>query len=677
MKLWRLPQIDADAVSALAEAAGLDEFCSRILLARGVSSPEDAAQFLHGGALHDPMLMRDMDRAVAAIESTMMEEKLIVVYGDYDCDGITATSLLYRYLEERGAQVAYYIPDREEEGYGLNRGACDAMCRSGASLVITVDNGVTAIDEIAYLYEHGVRVVVTDHHQPREELPVCEAVLNPHRADDGYPFKDLAGVGVAFKLVCALEGDDVGLDTLERYADLVCIGTIADVVSLRGENRTIATAGLRILAQSGNPGVRALMQAAGLAAERLTAESVSFGLAPRLNAASRLGICDKSVELMLCDEEDEASRLAAEVDACNARRRSLENDIAHEIAAQIEQDPSLVRGRVIVLAGENWHHGVIGIVAARILQRYGKPTLLLSVQGEEARGSARSVEGFSIIDALHACAPILQKYGGHTLAAGVTLAAQDVPALRAMLEAEAARLCPDMPHPPISIDAELFPAQVTLAQAERLSQLEPFGAGNEQPVFLLRGVKIDELTAIGNGKHLRARLSAAGRTLQAVGFGMTPETFPVPAGEYADLCATLSINEYAGSRRPSLRLLDAHPVGFDQEEYLRGLHAYERFCRNEDISPQEAAALTPGRDLLALIWRSIRAAEAGVGADPDVLACRLKISPVRTRVAIDVLLEAGLLSRGEERLRIVPTSGKVDLEQTDILCSLRKAAEKG
>lgn len=672
MKPWRLP-----AHSGVIPAfPGLDPLCAGILVSRGITSPEAAAAFLHGGILHDPSAMRGMERAVAVIEEAMSAGELIAVYGDYDCDGMTATVLLYRYLEERGAKVAYYIPDREKEGYGLNREACRALAESGVKLVITVDNGVSAHEEVAYLYELGLRVVITDHHQPRETLPACEAVLNPHRADDEYPFKDLAGVGVAFKLVCALEGDDAGFDTLRRFADLVCIGTIADVVPLTGENRVIAAEGLRCLSESENPGLRALLAVSGLSPEKLGAQSVSFGLAPRLNAASRLGKCDQSVELLLCEDEAEAARLAAEVDTCNQRRRALEEGILREIAAQIAENPALVRGRVLVLAGAGWHHGVIGIAAARVMQRYGRPVLLLSILGEEARGSARSIPGFSIIDAVSACASVLTRYGGHPLAAGVSLAAKDIPRLREMLEEEAARLCPDMPRPELSVDVEITPAQgCDLRQAEALMQLEPFGAGNEQPVLLLRNVRVEGLDAIGNGAHLRARLSAGGRFFQAVGFRMTPETFPIPQGRTGDLCVTLTVNEYNGTRRPSLQILDAHPAGFRQEQYLEEIYAYERFSRGEALSAQEAGRLTPSRGQTALVWRAVRG--GGVSADPDALASRLgawedspPISPGQVRIAADVLIEAGLIAREGEKFRIVPAEGKTDLTQTAILCDL-------
>ncbi len=435
-------------------AAGIQPLTARVLASRGIGSPNEARRFLSTeGELHDPFLMKGMEQAVALIEGALQEGKLIVIYGDYDCDGITSTVLLYRYLEEQGANVGYYIPDREDEGYGLNMEACETLHQNGAELVITVDNGISAAAEIDRLHELGIKVVVTDHHQPPEILPAADALIDPHCEDSGYPFRELCGVGVAFKLVCALEGDIEGVDTLARYADLAAIGTIADVVPLCGENRIIARAGLQKMEESENPGICALLAAAGLAEKALGAESVSFGLAPRLNAASRMGNCDDSVALMLCDDPQQAAVLAERVDAANRERKQLEGAIMADIARQVEEDPSLLRYRVLVLAGEGWHHGIVGIAASRMVERYGKPCLLIGTQGEEARGSARSVPGFSVIDAITRCKDCLIKFGGHPLAAGFSLKTSDVGRLRAALERAAAGMAPDMPIPQLPLDA--------------------------------------------------------------------------------------------------------------------------------------------------------------------------------------------------------------------------------
>lgn len=674
MKYWELPEVSSEQAQALSHESGLSPLLCKVLLSRGMGNPQEAAAFLgEGWSLHDPFLMRDMEKAVSLIEEAMAEGELIVIYGDYDCDGITSTVLLYRYLEERGARVAYYIPDREDEGYGLNLEACDALKNSGAGLVVTVDNGISASAEVDYLRKLGVTVVVTDHHQPHGELPAADAVLNPHREDCGYPFPDLAGVGVAFKLVCALEGDCEGVETLARYGDLVATGTVADVVPLKGENRIIVREGLRCLEETENPGLRALLEQAGIQEKPYTASSVAFGLAPRLNAASRMGSCEKSVDLMLCDDEAEAKRLAGEVDAANRERKSLEGGIMEDITRQIAEDPSLLKDRVLVLSGEGWHRGVIGIVASRVVERYGRPCLLVSTVGEEARASGRSVPGFSIIEAIHACAPLLQKYGGHTLAAGLSLRSADVPSLRRELNRWAAEHFAQMPVLALHLDAVLTAGELDILKLEELSRLEPFGAENGVPLFLLAGARIEEITSVGEGKHLRMKFSLGGRSLFAVYFGMTTGSFPYRAGELVDLAAQVEVSSYGGQKRISIKIKDIHPAGFNQERYFWDVQLCQRIEREEPISGEQAAEMVPSRDQVAWVYRTIRR-ERALPFDVEYLylsQCREKLSFAQTQVALQVLLEAGLIGIQEGSLGILPAEQKVNLEETRLLCRLR------
>lgn len=675
LRRWVMPP-QAENAAALAAECGCGELAARILLARGYTSPGQVKDFLQPGeGLHDPFLMADMDKASAAIEEAMAQGRLIVVYGDYDCDGMTATVLLYRYLEERGAQVAYYIPDREEEGYGLNLEACRALQANGAGLVITVDNGVTAFAEIDYLNSLQIPVVVTDHHQPQQELPGALAVVDPHREDCPYPFKELSGVGVAFKLVCALEGDSEGTDTLARWADLICIGTIADVVSLRGENRIIAAAGLKQLGESENPGILALLAVAGLADKPLQAQSVSFGLAPRLNAASRMGCCEKSVDLMLCGEPAEAARLASEIDRANTRRKELEEGILSGIRAQLAENPALLEDRVLLLWGEGWHRGVIGIAAAKLVERYGKPAILFGVEGGRAQGSARSVEGFSIIEALRSAGELMEKLGGHPLAAGMTLPAGNLPELRRRVNAFAASRFPEMPLPRLLVDALLLPQELEPRQIGELSRLEPFGADNEMPVLLLPDVQLSGIEAIGNGKHLRVRFLFGGKSYAAVWFHMVPARFPYPAGARLDLAANLSLEEYGGQQRISIKIRDARPHGFLQEGYFADLSRCGRLRRGEPLEALEAEGMLPSREQLALLYRAIRS-----GPLPDdrealfLRFCGSGLGFAQLSSALAALKEAGLVGSREGMLQVLPAEGKADLEKTAALGHLRQMA---
>lgn len=675
LKRWVLPP-QAENAAALAAACGCGELVARILMARGYSSPEQVKAFLQPGeGLHDPFLMADMDKACAAIEEAMAEGRLIVIYGDYDCDGITSTVLLYRYLEERGAQVAYYIPDREEEGYGLNMEACKALQEHGAGLVVTVDNGVTAFAEIDYLNKLQIPVVVTDHHQPQQELPKALAVVDPHREDCPYPFKDLCGVGVAFKLVCALEGDSEGADTLERWADLICLGTIADVVSLRGENRVIAAVGLKKLEKSEDPGILALLAVAGLADKPMQAQSVSFGLAPRLNAASRMGCCEKSVDLMLCGEPAEAARLAAEVDEANTRRKQLEEEILSGIGAQLAENPALLEERVLLLWGEGWHRGVIGIAAAKLVERYGKPAILFGVEHGRAQGSARSVEGFSIIEALRSAGELMEKLGGHPMAAGMTLPAGRLPELRRRVNAFAAQRFPEMPLPCLLVDALLLPQELTPQLIGELSRLEPFGTDNEPPLLLLPDVQLGGIEAIGNGRHLRLRFLFGGRSYAAVWFGMTPARFPYPEGARLDLIANLSLEEYGGQQRLSIKIRDARPHGFLQESYFADLSLCGRLRRGEPLEPLKAGKMLPSREQLALLYRAIRSGP--LPDDRETLFLHFYGSGfgfAQLSCALAALKEAGLVGSREGMLQLLPAEGKADLEKTATLGSLRQMA---
>lgn len=636
----------------------------RILTARGLGESERAAFLAGEEELCDPFLMRDMEKAVLLVERVMEAGQLIAVYGDYDCDGITATALLYRYLEERGAKVAYYIPDRVDEGYGLNREACRALYQSGVSLVITVDNGISAYEEITYLRELGIAVLLTDHHQPPERLPDADALLNPH-CEENYPFSELSGVGVALKLVCALEGDMDCRETLARYGDLCCVGTVADVVPLTGENRTIVRQGLACLQQSENVGLCALLAAAGLADKTLDSSSISYGLAPRINAASRMGQCEKSVELMLCDDPLIAAQLAGEIEECNLARKACEADIMKDAQRQLESTPALTQGRLIVLCGKGWHHGVIGITAARLCERYGKPCLLLALVGDEARGSARSIEGFSMIQAIRACAPLLTKFGGHTLAAGCTLPADKVEEFRAALETFAEQHCQEMPERTLQIDARLFPQELDLAAARSLSVLEPFGAHNETPTLLLADAVLEEITAMGEGRHLRLRLKAGGHSHSAVYFNQTPRQFPFAPGACLDAALTLSVSKYQGQERLSLKICDLRPAGFLQDDYFAAQNALARFLKGETIDQEAAASLTPTRDELAVLYRNIRA--SSLPDDGDSLCLRLfaqGLSPGKVALGLLVLKDAGLVNAQDGTLRVLPAAQKVDLLQT-------------
>ncbi len=648
---------------------GLPGFLQTLLSARGIRGEEAVRRFLNGGgSLYDPFLLKDMDRAVERVRRAIAGFERILVFGDYDCDGVTATAILYDYLENVGADVLYYIPEREEEGYGLNRGALDRIRDAGVSLVITVDNGISALEEAAYATSLGVDMVITDHHKPGERLPEAAAVVDPWREDCQYPFPDLCGAGVAFKLICALEGDTEGM-LLEHYGDILAVGTLADVVPLVDENRRIASAGLGCLAATENPGLQALARTAGLDLSRRDADAVTFGLAPRINAAGRIGSVDHALELLLCQDEGRAGELAEELDSLNARRKELEKEILKGIQRLLEARPGLLDRRILFLAGEGWHPGVIGITASRMVERYGRPCVIVSLDGEEARGSARSVEGFSIIDAVRSCGELLTKYGGHPMAAGFSLKAANVEALGRALEEYAAERFPVMPVSSLAVDALLDPREITLENIRQMEGLAPFGCGNPRPVFGLLGVRITEIQPIGNGNHLRLGLEQRGTALQAVLFGVGPAAFPLEAGEEADCAVSLSVNEYRGVQRPSVRILSIRPKGFDMAAKLRLEAAYRSLRRGEEPQGCRPEELSFGREDLAVVFRWLR------GHSPwrrgvDILSHRLGSASNYCKVlaALDILRELGLISRrneeGVEVIQVLPSGGKAELSDS-------------
>lgn len=674
IKKWNMVQVEKQKSAALAAQTGLDSFVCDILQARGLTAPEQLEHFF-AEELDDPFLLPDMALAANRVQAAIDAQESICVYGDYDCDGITSTVLLYTYLQTMGARVSYYIPDRDEEGYGMNLAAMDTLSQRGTELIITVDNGVSALEEIDYANSLGMQVVVTDHHQPRETLPNAVAVVDPHRADCAAPFQNLAGVGVVFKLICAMEGGG-GVELLDYYGDFTCIGTIADIVPLAGENRTIVRYGLERLQYTDNVGLRALLEVAGLLDKPITCENVGFILAPRINAAGRLGFTQKAVDLLLCEEEAEALEIAAFLTGQNKERQGMEAKILKDISAQLAQNPHQLYERLLVLWGEGWHHGIIGIVCSKITERYAKPCLLISVEGGEARGSGRSVEGFSLVEAVSKCGGHLTRYGGHAMAAGFSLEAASLEAFRAQLLADAGRDFETMPVLSVNVDREISPREITVETAKKLHVLEPFGAGNEPPVFAVLGARVEAIYPMGSdGGHLRLRLSRDGSTFYAVYFGMPPERFPYAAGDSIDLAANIDSSVYNGEERVSVKIKTVRPAGIDQEPLFEGVRQYDRYHRGEPWRDGQKEKHIPNRDDLAAVYRCLRVSKGFCG-DLEVLCCRQlpTVGYCKLRLALDAMEELGLIAcvpdKAGVRISLCEVSGKVDLAQSQILRNL-------
>lgn len=676
IKKWRLPQPMEEQTEVLAQALGLPKHICSILAARGYQDPEEARGFLQGlDQLSDPYTMKDMEKAVQRVSQAVEGGESICVYGDYDCDGITSTALLYTYFQDIGARVMYYIPDRDEEGYGLNCMAIHRLNSLGVSLIVTVDNGVSALDEIDYAASLGIDVVVTDHHQPRETLPNAVAVVDPHRKDCEYPYKTLCGCGVAFKLICAMEGDLGCTEMLEHFGAIVALGTIADVVELCGENRSFVKAGLELLRETENPGLRILMDIAGIKAAKLDSTSVAFGIVPRLNAAGRIGKADLAVELLLTDEEERAYEIANEINSYNETRKNLVDDIIKDIERMTAEDPALLEQRVLVLCGEGWHHGVIGIAASKLVERYSKPCLLISREGEEARGSARSVEGYSMIGAISRCSAFLTRYGGHDQAAGLSLRSKDIGAFRQALLADARERFDIMPVDELSIDVVMAPEQINLRSVEDFRCLEPFGCGNESPVVMVPDCRIEAIYPLSEDRHIRLRLSSGETIFQALYFGMSSSRFPYVPGDRIDVAASLDSNEYNGEVSVSIKIKSVRPSGIPQDRLVVGRQYYEKLRRREPVTDKIRDYVTPKREDVALIYRYLKQVRA-FPFGYDQLWCRLggKLNYCKMRLCLDIMEELRLLNKqeGENPVLTLPSQpARADLEQSVILKKLK------
>lgn len=585
---WHIAPAEEADIRRLGEA-GYPQLVSQVLAARSISTAEEAAAFLERGRdlTCSPFLMKDMDRAVECISRAIGQGLRMAVFGDYDVDGITATVILVDYLKSRGVDVLHYIPRRIEDGYGLGQDAIRSLHEQGVELLITVDCGITGVEEVDFAASLGMDVVITDHHECKDTLPRAVAVVDPHRPDCTYPFPYLAGCGVALKLVLALGGESREEALFSRYCTLAAIGTIADVMPMSGENRIIVSRGLECITQSDFIGLHALLQEAGLMDKAITSVQVGFVLAPRINAAGRMGAADKAADLLLCQDPAEAARLARELCALNRERQAVEQTIYAQAVEQIDHLPLQERS-ALVLASDTWHQGVVGIVASRLSEKYACPSFMIHLNGTVGKGSCRSWGGFNLFAALERCSDLLLDFGGHELAAGFTIDVANIPAFRQRMNqlvreyqgGGAPEVC-------LEIDAALTcPSRVTLTEVEALGMLEPYGAGNARPLFCLMGATLERLQSVGQNRHLKLRLSKGSSQFDGIFFSVSPDTCPVAAGSRVDAVFYLQINEFRGNRTVQLQMVDIRPsltVSTREDECL---HLLERCLRGDRLLPK-------------------------------------------------------------------------------------------
>ncbi len=630
---------------------------------------EKAQSFFACSELGDPFLLRDMDKAVEIIRDALDAGKKITVFGDYDCDGVTSTVMLYGYLDAMGAEVDYYIPDRAE-GYGMSIPALERIIADGTELVITVDNGISAVEEARFLQEQGVELVITDHHQPPQDIPVCGACVDPHRADDMSPFKELCGAGVVLKLLCALEEDEEFV--MEQYAELAAIGTIGDVMPLTGENRYIVRRGLENIQSCQNLGIERLLRSAGVSPESVTSTGLAYSVCPRINAAGRMAGADTAARLLLSDSPETASLLAEQLEQLNTCRRSAETLVLREVTAKLEADPSLLAQRVLVVSGEGWHHGIIGIVGAKLMEKYGKPVFIIGTENGEGRGSARGIDGFSIYKTLEACSDLLTKFGGHPKAGGFSLPADRIEEFRRRVYEYCRANYVKMPVYTVSADMEVTCRELTNDNVELLSRLEPFGEGNRQPVFLLKNCTLRSKRALKDGKFTAFDVESGGTALKALSFRIPFAEFYAEIGSSVDILAVAEINEYNGMRSVNLKVQEIRPSGFNEERFFAAKRVYEEIIRGEGCDSRLAPRVIPDREALKGIYDVARRDGGRMSAE-DMCVYGGDINYCMLRIALDAFAEAGMIQLAADagRCSVVPVKEKRDLFSQGLLARLK------
>ena len=687
---WEIFEGDKKLSREIADKFSIPAFAAHLLLARGITEDNIISETISPGKItpSDPMGYLGMEDAVRRITAAVDSFERIAVFGDYDVDGVTSTAMLFSYLENLDANVMYMLPRRDAEGYGLHKNIIDSLHASGVQLIITVDNGISAYDEVAYAKELGIDIIITDHHKAPEVLPQAAAIINPHQTNCGGGFRDFAGVGVVFKLVCALEGDCEFI--LDNYADLIALGTIADVVPLIGENRMLVNRGLQSINSGERPGINQLVIKSGMAQKEITANDVAFRLAPRLNAAGRLGGADQAVKILLSEDVDECRELAENLCGRNSERGTAEKAVLDEVWSQLEEVPCLLMDKVTVVCGLDWNKGVVGLAAARLCEALGKPCFVLGKDSgsDEATGSGRGVDGFSLHAALTWCdkksPDLFINFGGHEKAAGVTVPAEKVDEFRRLIN-EYASIEYDsengeMPVPARSIDCVLPLASVNIKLYHGAGFLEPFGHQNRAPLLAVKNCEIIDAKGVGGGKHQRIRLSQNGYSATFMRFGAEEGRFPFRVGDVVDCVFSISPNKgFQGEDSITKSIVDMRLSSADEHDIISGERVYEKIWRGESVPSQKSEESSPNRERAAIIYQFIKKS-GGYSGDIETLSARLVahgISYLSLRVTLEAMSEKGLImvwKRGSMiSVKLCSVAGKVDLAEAEIYRKIGKS----
>lgn len=677
--VWNVQTPKMGAVNALV-TGGYAPLTAMVLAARGLNDPAEAQRYLGCHCpLPSPFEMTDMDLAVGRVRLALSRGEKIAIFGDYDVDGITSTCLLTHFLRSQGGNCISYIPGRLEEGYGLNPIAIHQLHAEGVALIITVDCGITAVEEAQLCKSLGIDLIITDHHECKDILPEAIAVINPHRPDGGYPHKNLSGVGVAFKLAAAIHGDQE--QVLAEYADMVCLGTVADVMPLLGENRVFVSRGLESLKNTHRPGIAALMAECGCTPENINASSIGFMLAPRINAAGRIGQIDLAVNLFLTQDMEEANTLARGLCELNRQRQAVESEIFQQA---VDKLPLGKLPEAIVLADERWHQGVVGIVASRIAEEYCCPTFLICLDGEHGKASSRSYGGFNLFSALTTLSPLLESYGGHEMAAGFTIHRDQIDNFRqAVCQLAGQYYAAGGPRTALDADCVVTPELLTLRGIDALCALEPCGNGCPKPVLVMENLTVDRISLVGNGRHMRLRLRQGYHSLNAIGFGMTPQSASIEPADLVDVAFIPQVNEFRGERSVQLNIQDIRPSC--KCECSCESSNYRKLSAGH-ITAAESAALLPDRGTLAAVWRYLASCDGDRIQETPACLCRkivrsanIPLSLEKMLTCIDIFADVELLQLQRVSkyliIQLSATDKKADLQRSPTMQKLLQAKE--
>ncbi|MBQ8996356.1 MAG: single-stranded-DNA-specific exonuclease RecJ [Oscillospiraceae bacterium] len=675
IRRWVEHRAAPEVAQKIADELGIGNLSARVLASRGFQDPVSARAFLECEGMDlDPYHRKDMEKAVSRIRQAIREDEKIAIYGDYDADGLTATTLMYRCLCGLGGDVLCSLPSREGSGYGLSDEVIDQFAERGVSLIVTVDNGISAFEEAEYASQRGIDMVITDHHVAREELPLACAVVNPHRLDDTSEFKEIAGVGVALELAAALEEISVE-ETVEEYGVLASIGTIGDIMPLRGENRYIVSKGIERFAGTDIVGLRALCDTVGISVENIDETNIAYTIAPRLNAAGRMGDAVLALSLLLTEDEEEAASLAAKLEEMNKQRQEVEAEAVKFVQNYLCTHPDSIAGPVILVAGEDFHSGIMGIVCSRLVDIFDKPSIVISVDGDIAKGSGRSVSGFSLFEMIDSCSDLMEKYGGHDMAAGFTLKTENIPELKRRLFEYCKSHAGRFKLPEVNIDGEVKISELEVSEVAKLRCLAPFGGGNKEPTFVIRNAMLTGIYPLGE-RHTRISIRQGDQQVYAAHFGVCPQSFPYKTGDMVDVVVNLSIYHSPNRDYVSLRIVAISRTNVTWQD----IDSYEEYRRYSFAGGATAPeSLRCSREDAAIVYRKLRQGDIQLFWEGALAGMLGQLNLGQIMVLIRVFVELGFVELKPEGraplLRIIPDAPKRELNESPTFRDIAKKKE--